>query len=62
MKRISEIIQGPESSLKERVCHAILQTERPSLIRRFEKEYDSLDLDSQIELANNLLKNSNLFY
>jgi hypothetical protein len=62
MKRISEIIQGNESGLRNRVCQAVLETDRQSLIRRFEKEYDSLDEDGQLELANNLLKNSNLFY
>lgn len=62
MRKIIEVIQGSESTLRDRVCRAVLETERPSLIRRFEREFDSLDLDSQIELANNLLKNSNLFY
>lgn len=62
MKRISEIIQGNESGLRNRVCQAVLETDRQSLIRRFEREYDSLDEDGQLELANNLLKNSNLFY
>jgi hypothetical protein len=62
MKSITEVIQGNEAFLRGRAENAILETGRASLLKKFEQQYDSLDLDGQLELVTNLLKNSNLFY
>ena len=62
MKAITSVIQGNESFLRERVCRACLETEKNSIIREFEKKFDSLEFEEQISFAIQLLRRSDLFY
>ena len=62
MEAIINVIQGPELTLKKRVCRAVLQTEKNSIIREFEKKFDSLEFEEQISFAIQLLLRSDVFY
>ena len=59
MTPISNVIQGPEDSLRSRVIKAVLEIGRPSLIRKAESTYD---LDELINLALSLPDFSDIYY
>lgn len=61
MKPIDDVIAGSEDHLKERVWKAVLETGRPSIVRRFDREFDGLSLEDKIGFAQSL-KLTGLFY
>lgn len=62
MKAIANVIQGNEDEFRGRAYQAVIETGKPSLIRKFESTFDKLEFEDQIDFVSSLLKSSNIFY
>lgn len=61
MKRISEILQGPEPSLKKRVTGFLLRVNNQKLLTALERDWPQ-DIDAQVELSESILRKTGMVY